>query len=462
MSVRAIPNQLQWVIGAGALASIVGVLATIDAKYAIAAAVGTGGLVLLGMRQDFVLPVLIASVFVEVVSVGGVPISRLAAPLALLVILGAVSTDRVRLAAAGPLPWVTAYAFWATASLLWTEDMSSTVYQLSSLAIALIYMTAFAILLHTERDMVRILTAVSIAALAIGLLAIATFFLGVSGGITDERASGGAGDPNFFATYQVFALPLVLALAATVENGRRRVALYGVMLVIVASVLTSLSRGGVVTLVAVLLLVAGVPARRLYRTPGQKALFLAVIAVSGTVAVATTAKELVPRIEAIVVNKQDTTASGRGNGRVDLWLAARAGFQQHVFTGLGYGAFASQAQQLLLKTPGVDLQVYSVDQAGHEAHSAYLGTAAELGLPGVALFVGMLGSLAATLRRTAREARFRGDEFIGRVATALLISLIGWVIASIFLSTETSRALWIMLGMSLALPRMLAQRQKKA
>jgi O-antigen ligase len=337
---------------------------------------------------------------------------------------------------------------------MWTEDVAGTVYQLSSLAIALIYLGSFAILPRSERDIVRILLAAAIAALMIGLFAIASFFLGVGSELKQGRTTGGTGDPNFFATYQVVVLPLVLVLAATVENRARRIGLYGVALVLVASVLTSLSRGGVLTLLAVLVLIVGVPARRLYRTPGQKALFLAVIAVSGAFALATTAKELIPRVEAIIINKQETTASGRGSGRVDLWLAARAAFVQHPYTGIGYGAFPAEAQQLLLTTPGVDLQVYSADQPGHEAHNAYLGTAAELGVPGLVLFLGMLASLAATLRATARDARRRGQEFLGRVATALVISLAGFVVSSIFLSTETSRVLWIIMGLSLALPRL--------
>ena len=41
-----------------------------------------------------------------------------------------------------------------------------------------------------------------------------------------------------------------------------------------------------------------------------------------------------------------------------------------------------------------------------------------------------------------------------RVANALLLSLVGWAIASIFLSSETSRPLWIVVGLALALPKL--------
>jgi O-antigen ligase len=318
-------------------------------------------------------------------------------------------------------------------------------------------MSSFAILLRDRRDVVRILTAVSIAAFVIGMIAMAGFFFGIASELKQGRSSGGTGDPNFFATYQVVALPLVLVLTTMVKSGVRRVALYVVMLVIVASVLTSLSRGGVLTLVAVLLMVAAIPARRLYGSPGQKILFLVVIIAAGGFALATTAKDLVPRIKTVLVNNQEATSTGRGSGRVDLWLAARTAFVAHPYTGIGYGAFPSQSNQLLLQTPGVNLEVNQIGNIGHEAHNAYLGSAAELGIPGVAFFVGVLASLFATLGRTARAARRAGDEMVARLAAALIVSLVAFAISSIFLSTETSRVLWIMLGMSLALPRLLAR-----
>ncbi|MGZ4334119.1 MAG: O-antigen ligase family protein [Gaiellaceae bacterium] len=456
MSAHLTPNSFRWLVGGSVLAAGIGLLSTVDPRYAVAVAVATGGVALLGQRSEFVLPILVGSVFVEILSVGGVPISRLIAPLALLVVIATLSTERVRLVARGPMAWVTLYSIWAFASAFWTQSASGTTFQLSSLAIALIYLASFATLVRDERDVTRVLVAVAVAAFAIGLIALASFFLGY-GDLKQGRTTGGTGDANFFAAYQVVALPLVLVLAATVRTRGRRLALYAVTLVIVASVLTSLSRGGVLTLATVLVLAAVVPARSLYRSRGQKALFITVIVAAGAFALATTAKELVPRIETVLVNKQETTSTGRGSGRVDLWLAARAAFVRHPFTGIGYGAFPSQSSELLLQTPGVNLQVNQVTSAGHEVHNAYLGTATELGIPGVTFFCGMLLSLAATLLRIARMARRRGNDYISRLAVALLISLTGWAVASVFLSSETSRVLWIMLGLSLSLPRLVEQ-----
>src|SRR5204862_6693840 len=97
---------------------------------------------------------------------------------------------------------------------------------------------------------------------------------------------------------------------------------------------------------------------------------------------------------------------------------------------------------------------------GQPAHSAYLGTAAELGLPGLALFLGLLVSTGRALRRAARRARAADELFAMRVANALTISLVGWAVASLFLSSETARPLWIFVGAAVALPKLLDAREE--
>jgi O-antigen ligase len=105
------------------------------------------------------------------------------------------------------------------------------------------------------------------------------------------------------------------------------------------------------------------------------------------------------------------------------------------------------------QTPGVDFSAYRLRQSGQVAHSAYLGTLAELGLIGLALFLTVLAVAIVTLRRTARTALSRGDPFVAGAAQALVISMGGFLLISAFLSTETDRALWVLLGLALAVAR---------
>jgi O-antigen ligase len=105
----------------------------------------------------------------------------------------------------------------------------------------------------------------------------------------------------------------------------------------------------------------------------------------------------------------------------------------------------------------VDPNVYKPRPTGDglEAHNTYLGTAAELGFPGLGLYLAVLISTAVMLRQTAVRAREAGAEFVSRVASALLLGLLTWSVTSFFLSMETSRAFWIVVGMALALPKLI-------
>jgi O-antigen ligase len=92
---------------------------------------------------------------------------------------------------------------------------------------------------------------------------------------------------------------------------------------------------------------------------------------------------------------------------------------------------------------------------GQPVHDAYLESLAELGIPGLLLFLGILGTTGFSLVRTARLASREGDAFIASAAVALAVGLAALAVASFALSTETSRETWMIVGLSLALPGML-------
>jgi O-antigen ligase len=168
--------------------------------------------------------------------------------------------------------------------------------------------------------------------------------------------------------------------------------------------------------------------------------------------------EVVSRAETIYAPKTKDDASG--SGRTNLWKAAVRTAGENPLTGIGFGGFGAISQELLFQTPGVDLDVQQIREEGDYfvAHNTYLGTAAELGIPGLFLYVGLLFSTGLYLRRTAARAAAVGAPFVSRVAHALLLGLLTWAVTSFFLSGETARMLWIIVGLSLALPKLLPPR----
>jgi O-antigen ligase len=437
-----------WPAVAVASGLAVGVAVTFDLTMAVvlAAVLALAPLVLL--FPPLILPLLVATVFTQAFSVGGLTISRIIAPLALFVVLVALHRGGYVLRTGAPLGWVCAYAFWALASGFWTVHLGDTISALSSLAIALAYMLAFAILLRSRRDLDRVLYTLAVVALVVGAVGIFT---------SQGRAEGASGNANFFAMVEIFALPLVLVLATEARWRVVRIGLYAVVFVIIFSVFTSLSRGGFLTLLFVAVAALILPARSgFFRSPAQKAVVLALVAAFTFFAYRAESGTLAPRLESIF-SKDQTDKTGAG--RTNVWGGAWTSIKERPIFGLGYGSFISEANELMLRTPGVDLTNMTLRPRGLYAHSAYIETAAEVGIPGLILFLGMLIATGRALWRTAVRARDAGAWYIMRIANASLIGLVAWCIASLFASSQTSRPLWILIGMSLALPMLIQEHE---
>ena len=434
-----------WPAVAVASGLAVGVAASFDVTTAVVLAIALALAPLVVLFPPLLPPVLIVTVFAQVLSVSGVAISRIIAPLALLVVLVALHRGGYVLRTGTPLGWVCAYAFWALASGLWTVHLGDTVSALSGLAIALTYMLAFAILLRSRRDLDRVLYALAVVALVVGTIGIFT---------SRGRAEGASGNANFFAMVEIFALPLVLALAAEVPRRVLRIGLYVVVFVIILSVFASLSRGGFLTLVSVAVAALVLPARSsFFQSRAHKAFVLALIAAFAFFAYRAESGTLAPRLESVFAKDQT------GAGRTNVWRGAWTSIKERPIFGLGYGSFISEANELMLRTPGLDLKNMTLRRRGLYAHSAYIETAAEVGIPGLTLFLGMLIATGRSLWRTAVRARNAGAWYIMRIANASLISLVAWCIASFFASSETARPLWILIGIALALPMLIEQHE---
>jgi O-antigen ligase len=412
----------------------------------VVVAVAVTWLVLLqSERRTLLLVVLVIAVFTEGIAIAGISADRLVSPIALVFLIGAIFLgDRCPVGA--PLHWVLLYVMWAIASGLWAADAGRTVTVLLSLATALIFMACFATFVNSQVVLERVLYATGATAFVVGIIGSVTFLQG-----TGARSRGTVGDYNFFAAYELFALPLTIALLGVLRNRLAMILVGATILAIVGGILTTLSRGGALSLGVVLLIMLLWPAWNLFPSPIHKLVLIA-LAVVGTIAIITVPQQKVlPRLTSVFSQKDP------GSGRVNAWLAARTSIRERPLLGLGYGGFLPASNDLMRRTPGVDLIDFDLRQTGLEPHNAYIGTTAELGIPGLVFFVGILVSTARVFRRSARRARRVGALFLMRVCNALLLSLIGWCVASIFLSSETNKPLWVMIGLALTLPGLIEQ-----
>jgi len=455
-SSSSLRRNAPWLVVVAVLGVSLGIAAALSHTAAVAVAM-LPAVAVLFLRPRWLPAVLVASAFSEAMLTGSLTVSRIVGPLALMIIVLALAgSARLRLPRRSVLISVALYCLWALASALWTVNPESgfslggTGYALASLGLSLIYMAATTMFVQTEGDLRRLAWVVWVMSTAAGLLSVGQFVAGHS------RALGLSGDPNFFAAVQVVALPIDALLVSEIQRGRTRLLVLAGLGVTVGSIITSLSRGGILALAAVFVLLTIQPASTFFRTRARKRAFIA-CAVLGAIALT------VASFSALSARASTafTTADG-GSGRRDLWLAALNGWQHHPLIGMGFGAFIGQSNQLLLQTPGVDFTGYALRSTGQYVHNAYLESLTELGVVGLVLFVLMLGTMIWSFLATARQAERAQARFTGSFSRALLLSAVGFAFTSMFLSTETQRMLWILLGLSVALPRVLAGAQQPA
>jgi O-antigen ligase len=456
---RTFPVVVWAAAGATASLGVAAATTSFSPTLAIGAAVAIAAVAAVVAYPATLPMILAASVFLELVRVEGATISRLLAPIALIVIVVGLVRGHAAIQVASPVYWVGAYLLCAVASGLWTTSVSDTTLLLSSLAIGIVYMLAFASLLDSHRGLERVVWVFAGAALFFGALSLQHFSDVFAWGrvVEEGRSQGGVGDPNSFAATQLVALPLVIAVAAAATKRWLQIGLYIAALVIIASILTSLSRGGFIGLAVLLTILVVAPFHLVFRTRRNKAIALLVVAL-GTAAISVRySSKVISRADSIF--REANPGTSGGSGRINLWLAARSSIEEHPWLGLGYGGFRAKSEQLLLDTPGVDLSHYTLRKRGQPVHNTYLESWTDLGILGLVLYVGLLISTGRMLRRTATHARKVGDFFVGSIAGALLIGLVAWSVISVFVSTETARAFWIIIGLSLALPKIISARQ---
>lgn len=444
------------VVGAITSAIAIGVLAAWDPRIAVAACGAVIAIPAAAVRPRLVAHLLVVTIFIGAFTIGGVTAFRLAAPLAVIAILSQGLRGPLRLAPSALTgAAIAGYALLVLASLAWTVSPDATLNGIAALSISLAYMAAFAILVRDRDDLRSLFWVAAVCSVALGLWWIASYALGVS------RFANLAGDANFVAAFQVMALPMVLALASHAPTPAQRTGLYVAVAIVAASIVATLSRGGLITLLVAVALIAVSPAQLLFGSRRRKRILLLSVAAGLGVLLTFAWGDLSTRFA------HGFNEPGVAAGRGDLDQAAIHGFQDHPILGLGYGGFAPSSFELLRTTQGVQLEVHSrclapnapewlrssgTFCAGQPVHNAYIESLVELGLPGLLLFVGILGATALSLIRTARRALAGGDAFLASTSVALLVGLAGLAVASFALSTETSRAPWMIVGLSLALP----------
>jgi O-antigen ligase len=252
-------------------------------------------------------------------------------------------------------------------------------------------------------------------------------------------------DANDLATLIATAMPLGLYFVLAQRRLLLRLLALAGLIILAVGLIRSGSRGGFLAFLAVtafvLVRVTTIPVRS--RVAG---LLVIVAIVCGTAS-----DKYWSQMQTIVHYKQDYNMTS-DDGRVRIWLRGLGYMVDHPAFGVGMRNFQVAEGTI---SPRAKLQERGIGVWWGAAHNSYVQAGAELGIPGLVLFLGLLGTALQSLRRVARDAlrvHPAGSE-LSRLAQCLMAALIGFAVGAFFLSLAYADMLYALLAFAVALTK---------
>jgi len=248
--------------------------------------------------------------------------------------------------------------------------------------------------------------------------------------------SGPIGDKNYFAQFLLLLFPLGLFRFWNESNRLLRWAALIATITILGGVGLTGSRGGAIGFVAtgaVMIMLRYVSWRQV----------LSMVVVSGLLLM------LLPEYRSRIASIAGVVTNLRGDdvretdtavlGRLSEMAAASLVFCEHPLLGVGPGNFP------LYFVEKADLLGFRVHGDERRAHCLYLEIAAETGVPGILLFVLVLGITMSNLYRGHNMTRSAQDK---SMTAAYLLAMVVMTTTGVFLSFAYVRYSWMIIGLS--------------
>lgn len=231
------------------------------------------------------------------------------------------------------------------------------------------------------------------------------------------------GDPNYFTLSAVVCLPLAYYMMLQAEEWWGKAYCLGCLLVTLVAVMLAASRGGFLGLVTAVLFIV-------WRSPRR---------IRNLVVIAACLIPLLLFAPSSPVHRLFHPDYGDQEGeetRLELWTAGWQMIKQKPLTGVGLDNF----KPLVTSYEGPNQSLEKI------AHNTYIEVAAEMGIPSLLVFVGILLLVYCTLERVRMHPN--RPPFLLASATAMQAALVGSAIAIMFISCEKQKLLWFLVFMA--------------
>ncbi len=314
----------------------------------------------------------------------------------------------------------------ATLSLTQAQDFYLGIYHLTTFAQLVIFFLVVQEIVEDKETLVTILEIWVVSASLSAMIPLAQMALNF--GI---RPVGAYGEPGKSGLNIVVLLPLAL-LMLNLRAGYRRVLYFIAFLLLAGGTIATLSRGPMIVLVLLVLIMAG---NRFLNRRTRAALIAVLLIMVLSV-------PLLSQIDRRI--SFEYTKKDKASGRFELWSTGENIFYDHWILGVGFGNFRLAYINYAAHDPTIEPgRVVAI-----VAHNLYIQEAVETGFLGILSFLCFLALLIRHLWLAQKAATANNSRQDALILSMLITSIVGLLLASVSYSTLTMKMPWLLFALA--------------
>ena len=249
------------------------------------------------------------------------------------------------------------------------------------------------------------------------------------------RVSGFSNSPNAFALSVLLLIPFAFGLLVKVKSVFLKVFLFSMLGMFILGIMFSYSRAVFIALPAVLFLST-------WKFVDKNKRLIGIVAILIIIAIALpfVPQKYMRRVESITDLNRPSIKS-----RLDGYIIGFQMMVDHPFLGVGIGRWHQEYWPRAFASPLIQTKSSSVQ------HNIFIEVGSETGIIGLTLFLLLLFFAFKDIRIAHRIFVKAEDSLLSIFSQSLEISLIGFLIATMFVAAIHVKFLWVVLGLILAL-----------
>lgn len=149
--------------------------------------------------------------------------------------------------------------------------------------------------------------------------------------------------------------------------------------------------------------------------------------------------------------RERISSANGGTGRSDLWKVGLRMVRANPVGGVGVGNFQAVSPDYTLQPGTITRADLIFSAAPKVTHNTYLEITAEMGIPGLLLFLSVIWSSLACALKAARIWSARGQPTMEALARGVVLGLLGMLVADFFISDMYTKLLWVMIAIGPAM-----------